>query len=424
MKPSQQFVLLTVLLLLVAEAAYGAGFSVNTQGATPLAQGNAVIAHTNDPSSVFFNPALINDLPGTQIQVGTTLLIPNNTFESSFSGNSFETANGVFFPSTFYVTHKLSKEFSVGLGFFSNFGLATKWPDDWEGRYISTKSELTTYTLNPVVSYRLMPNISLAVGVSFLSLKAELNKMLNLSSLGIPDVKQTFKGDDVSVGFNTGLLIDITKDISIGAAYRSRIKADINGNITHSFPVQLPDAVTSTFPNTGARTTLSLPAMANFGIAYKGLSPLTIEVGGRWEGWSSYDELRINTDKPIAGFQEITYPRKWKDIYSLNVGTRYQVSDAVAIMAGYIYEGNPIPNETFDPIVPSNKSQVYCLGTDIRFGKFLFGISYAFQKVKDRAKSNAIDDNPFDGITNPATSANGTYRTDLHMIGVSATYQF
>jgi long-chain fatty acid transport protein len=423
-KASQQFLLSTVFLLLVAEAVYGAGFSVNTHGATPLGQGNAVIAHTNDPSSVFFNPALINDLPGTQVQVGTTLLIPNNKFESFFSGKSSEAANHVFFPSTFYVTHKLSEEFSVGLGFFSNFGLATKWSDDWEGRYISTKSELTTYSLNPVVSYRIMPNLSLAAGVSFLYLDAELNKMLNLSALGIPDVKQTLKGDDFPIGFNAGLLIDITKDISIGGAYRSRIKTTINGNITHSFPVPLPDAVTSTFPNTAARTTLSLPAMANFGIAYKGLSPLTIEVGGRWEGWSSYDELRINTDKPIAGLQEITYPKKWKDIYSLNIGARYQVSEAAAIMAGYIYEGNPIPDETLDPIVPSNRSQVYCLGTDIRFSKFLLGISYAFQKVKDRSKSNAIDDNPFDGITNPATTANGTYRTDLHMIGVSVTYQF
>ncbi len=40
--------------------AYGAGFTVNTQGATSLGQANSVIAHTDDPSSVFFNPALID----------------------------------------------------------------------------------------------------------------------------------------------------------------------------------------------------------------------------------------------------------------------------------------------------------------------------------------------------------------------------
>lgn len=104
------------------------------------------------------------------------------------------------------------------------------------------------------------------------------------------------------------------------------------------------------------------------------------------------------------------------------MAARYQVSNTVAFMAGYIYEGNPVPDETFDPIVPSSKSQVYCMGTDIRFNKFLLGISYAYQKVKDRSKNNAIDDNPFDGALNPTTSANGTYRTNLHMIGVSLTY--
>jgi long-chain fatty acid transport protein len=401
---------------------YGAGFSVNTQGATPLAQGNAVIAHTTDPSSVFFNPALINSLPGTQIEVGTSLLIPNNEFDSFFSDRSFKTERDVFFPSTFYVTRKVSQKFSAGFGFFSNFGLATNWPDNWEGRYIATKSEITTYTLNPVVSYRLTPNISVAAGVPFVFLSAELNKMLNLSPL--PDVMQTLKGDAFSAGFNTGILIDVTRDISVGLAYRSGIRMRIKGNITHAFPAGVPAAVTSMFPNTGASTTLKLPAMANVGIAYKGFPRTTIEVGGRWEGWSSYDQLSIVTDRPIAGFQEINYPKHWKDIYSLNTGARYQASDSVAVMAGYIYEGNPVPGATFDPVVPGGPSQVYCVGTDIRFSRFLLGISYAYQKVKDRTKNNAVDDNPFDGIVNPATSANGLYKTDLHMVGISLTYRF
>ncbi len=422
MKTVRLVVMAVFFVSLAVCTVYGAGFSVNTQGATPLGQGNAVIAHTNDPSSVFFNPALINSLPGTQIEVGTSLLIPGNEFESSFSGRSFETERDVFFPSTFYATRKVSQKFSAGFGFFSNFGLATNWPDNWEGRYIATKSELTTYTLNPVVSYRLTPNISVAAGVPFVFLSAKLNKMLNLDPL--PDVRQTLKGDAFSAGFNTGILIDITRDISVGLAYRSGIRMRINGNITHAFPAGIPAAVTSLFPDTGAHTTLKLPAMANIGIAYRGLPRTTIELGGRWEGWSSYDQLGIITDRPIAGFQEITYPKKWKDIYSLNMGARYQANDAVAVMAGYIYEGTPVPDATFDPVVPSGTSHVYCIGTDIRFSRFLLGISYAYQKVNGRTKNNAIDDNPSDGIVNPAASANGVYRTDLHMVGISVTYRF
>jgi long-chain fatty acid transport protein len=424
MKTVRLFAMALFFTSFAVQSAYGAGFSVNTQGATPLGQGNAVIAHTNGPSSIFFNPALINDLPGTQIEVGTSFLIPNDTFVSSFSGGTFHPDQDVFLPSTFYASHKVSEKFSAGFGFFSNFGLATDWPDNWEGRYIATKSELATYTLNPVVSYRLTPDVTLAAGVPFVFLSTELNKMLNLAPLGLPDAGQRFKGDAFSAGFNAGLLIDITRDVSLGLAYRSAVKMDINGTITHSFPAGVPVEATSAFPDTGAHTELKLPAMANIGIAYRGIPRTTIEVGGRWEGWSSYNRLRVVTDRPIAGFQEMTYPRNWKDIYSLNMGARYQATDAVAVMAGYIYEGDPVPDATFDPVVPSGKSHVYCIGTDIRFRRVLLGISYAYQKVKDRTKNNAVDDNPLDGIVSPAASANGLYRADLHMVGISITYRF
>jgi hypothetical protein len=44
--------------------------------------------------------------------------------------------------------------------------------------------------------------------------------------------------------------------------------------------------------------------------------------------------------------------------------------------------------------------------------------------VRTRTKDNAIDDNPFDGVVNPATSANGRYKTTIHIVGASLTYGF
>ena len=71
-------------------------------------QGNSVIAHTDDPSSVFFNPALINKLDGTQIEIGTTILIPRTSFHSDVTGRDFKTEDDAFFPPTLFVTHKFS----------------------------------------------------------------------------------------------------------------------------------------------------------------------------------------------------------------------------------------------------------------------------------------------------------------------------
>jgi long-chain fatty acid transport protein len=115
-------------------SALASGFFINTQGATPLGQGNAVVAHSEDPSSIYFNPALLPRINGTQIQIGTNVISPRTEFNSDFSGKDFKTKNDSFFPSTLYITHKVTDKFSVGLGIFSNFGLSTDWGDHWEGR--------------------------------------------------------------------------------------------------------------------------------------------------------------------------------------------------------------------------------------------------------------------------------------------------
>jgi len=144
----------------------------------------------------------------------------------------------------------------------------------------------------------------------------------------------------------------------------------------------------------------------------------------RWEGWSSYDQLRINFDQPIAGsFASIT-PKDWKDTYSVMFGARYQLNNTIALLAGYLYGGNPVPDHTFEPSIPDANTHLFCVGTDIKYKNLKIDFTYGYQKLQNRKKNNSIDDNPFDGVINPLTSANGVYKSDIHMFGVSLTYKF
>src|SRR3989338_2190461 len=111
--------------------AFGSGFAIFTQGASALGQANAVIAHADDPSAIFFNPALINKLEGTQIELGKTLLFPSPEFKSAATGNSFRTESEVFYPPTVFVTYKFNDTISAGLGIFSPFGLGINWGNSW-----------------------------------------------------------------------------------------------------------------------------------------------------------------------------------------------------------------------------------------------------------------------------------------------------
>lgn len=412
------------LVLFTVLDAFGSGFAIYTQNASSLGQGNATIAHTEDSSAIFFNPALINKLDKTQIELGTTIIFPSRKFKSDLTGKTLKADKDVFYPSTLFVTHKFNEKLSAGLGVFNPFGLGTKWPDDWEGKYIATTSELKTYNINPVASYQVTPWMSVAAGVDFLLLDANMEKKINFSMFGLPDGKQKFKGDGTGYGYNCGILVEPRKDIAIGASYRSEIKVDIDGDATFSIPAIALSQIGPLFPDTSGSTDLTLPQQVHFGIYYKGFYPFTFEVATRWEGWSSFDRLEIKLDKPVAGSAVSVTERNWKDTYSVNLGAKYQLNDEVALLAGYLYGGNPIPDKTFDPSIPDANTHLFCFGTDIKYKTFKFALAYAFQKLQSRNKNNSIDDNPNDGIVNPFTSANGKYDANIHMVGISLTYKF
>jgi long-chain fatty acid transport protein len=414
--------LTTFCILYTASVAYGSGFAVYTHGASTLGQGAATIAHTDDPSAIFWNPALINKLNGTQVQLGTTLIFPSRKSESNFSSNIFKTEPDVFFPSTFFFTHKFNEKISAGLGVFNPFGLATKWPDDWEGRYLATNSEMTTFNINPVVSLQITPKIAFAAGIDVLLLDATLEKKINQPVILFPlpssDINQKFKGDGNGIGVNFGILIEPRKDISIGASYRSEIKVDIDGRATHD---NVNPLLSTFFPNADGNTDITLPQQVHAGISYKGFNPLTLEVALRWEGWSSYEELKITLDKPVLGRTTDVTEKDWEDTYSVSVGAKYQLNNSIALLAGYLYQGNPIPDDTFEPAIPDANAHLFCIGTSIKQKNFKVDLAYGYQILQNREKNNTLTD-PVSGF--PIFSANGTYKSNLHMVALSLTYMF
>lgn len=382
--------------------AYASGFGIFTQSASSLGQGAAVVAHTDSPSTIFFNPALMNKLDGTQVEIGTTLLFPSREFRSDVTGQTFETKDTVFFPSTFYITHKFNKMISAGLGVFNPFGLGTDWGDTWEGRYIATNSEMTTFDINPAISFQVTPNLSFAAGLDILVLDTTLASKINL---GI-DVGQKFTGDGTGIGFNLGLLYDITRDISLGASYRSEIKVGINGQ--GIFDQQIPGVL----ENSAGKADITLPQQVFAGIAYKGFDPLILEAGMRWEDWSSFRQLKVDF---ANGMQVPPQVRNWKDTFAFNFGAQYKLNDTVTLRGGYLYGQNPVPDSTFEPAIPDSDTHLFCVGTGLNFSKFTIDLAYAYQLQEDRTKNNAI------GAPFPA---NGKYSTAINLLAASLKYRF
>jgi long-chain fatty acid transport protein len=387
---------------------HAAGFGVFTQGASSLGQGNAVTAHSQSPSTIFYNPALINRLDGTQVEFGTTLISASHEFESKLPGGSTSNDSS-FFPSTFYATHKFNDSLSAGLGVFNPFGLGTEWSGDWEGRYISTKSELTTFNVNPVLSYQVIPSLAIAAGVDVIFLDASLEKKIPSVALGIVpnfDIGTKFQGDGTGVGFNVGIAYDPCKTITLGASYRSEVKVHVTGDATFS-----PEIAPAGLVKTGGKTDITLPQQVTAAVAYNGIDALTVEAGLRWEGWSSFDKLAITVDNPALNSET---PRNWKDSWGFNLGGKYRLNDTVALLAGYVYGNSSVPDSTFDPSIPDAATHVFCVGTDVSYQQFKIALAYGYQLYEDRTRSNSVN----------SPLADGEYKSDAHLLALSVGYKF
>jgi long-chain fatty acid transport protein len=425
-------------------SAWASGFGVFTQGASALGQANAVVARPVGPSSLYFNPALLNDVPGRQIEIGTTGVYADRTIRLD-GGGSAEGKGGWDFPSYLYYTQQVSHTMTAGVGIFFPFGLSTEWDSNYEGRYLGTYGDLFTMNINPAVSLRVNDKLSLAAGFNLLYLDATLKKkinqtaaytlvdlelqsltggMISLPALPEPldDIGQSFEGDGWGVGYNLGALYKVTDRISIGATYRSHIDVTVDGNATFS---GVDPLLANLFPHTGGKAEIRLPQQATAGMAVQIMDSLSVEAGVRWEDWDSTKELRVNLDREVFGQTADITRRDWKSTWSYNIGGQYRLNETVALNAGYLFGQNAVPASTFEPLIPDTDAHLFTLGTDLVFGAWTLSGAFGYEHHESRRKNNTLGD-PLGSILagEPVSTANGVYETDIYLVGLSLGYRF
>src|SRR5262245_4751642 len=185
--------LVTLLVVAAPPAAHAAGFLLLAQSGRAL--GNAYAgegAIATDPTTIFYNPAGLTLLEGTQIATSGFLVWTHFFFENRGShlnedvggapltGGDGGNAGNAQPLSTFYISHRLTDRVSLGLGVSTPFGLQTGWPRAWVGRYHARFSQLQTFNFNPSLAVRVTDWLSLGGGANAEDLNATLTHNLDM----------------------------------------------------------------------------------------------------------------------------------------------------------------------------------------------------------------------------------------------------
>ena len=404
------------LLFWCTSSSWAAGFALMQQGTAAMGQGNAFVAEANDASAIFYNPAGLNQIKRVQVYQGSFFNYPDR--EYSGGGQDSQTNHRLYRSLTAYIAIPVHDRVALGLGFFSPFGMGTVWPPTWAGRYITTFSSLHTYNLNPVMSVKVLDNLSLAAGVDVLWSKVRLKRKTPVVVRGraFPDGELEFNGEGSGAGYNLGLHYEPLTGVKLGVAYRSQIKVNHSGGFTSSLPVPLPGGVA-----TSAEAAIVFPPSLTMGVSYSRFKPFTFEFDTTWTGWSSYSKQKVNLDIPITpGVTTLTNPKNWHDAWAFRFGANYEVNEWMKLRAGYIYDLTPVPDTSFDPQVPDANRHIFTVGQDLKIMRFTLGIAYNYILSERRTKNNTIVTNGVPALL----QANGRYSSDVHSLGLSWSFQF
>ena len=431
----QTFFVVVVAILLICCAqlvlAVGSGgFNNEVVSAAALGKGNASVAQTDNAASLYFNPANVGRLERPSLSLGVTWERLETEMQDASRGiaEDMKTQNA-FIPHFAYGAPVGDGAWAWGISLVAPFGLSTEWSETGFSRYVATESEAMFADIVPVVAYRANERLTLGAGLDIIVASADfkrnvpnaaLHAGLTGALLPLPDGRSEIDGDGEGIGVNLGARFDINDRHAVGIAWRSEAKVDLDGDLKLS---GLSGAAAAAFGGTGfradAETEIRLPQSATVGYAYRPNPAWVFEIDLQWTGWSVYDELAFtfNPPHPLLAVDN-PQPKDWDDTWSVGAGAEYKATDKVALRFGYYFYETPIPEETFDTVIPDNDRHNLTFGVGYAWKDHAtIDLAYVLVMPEDRTVDNNV------GAAS-GSSIDGAYESLHHLLAVGFSYGF
>lgn len=344
----------SALVLAIAAAAGGvnhanaAGFQLSEHSARGLGRANAGEAAIGDTAAVLArNSAAMTRLDGTNITGALTFIdleveadgvvtlpngaqLPDRARDDNAGPNAFVPA--------FYITHQINDNIYVGFAAFSNFGLKTDYHDSYAGLDHADQASVETINFSPSIAFKLNNQLSLAVGLDYVTGKAKLTTRVPRYVTGDGTTPKILglDGDGDAFGYHLSALYEFTPQTRIGAEYRSAIDIDVEGEAKSEFPL------TGLPPKVNGELELNLPEIAEVGVYHELNDTWAIHGSINYANWERFDDLVADID----GVGKVPLKEEnWEMNLRYSVGVTHQLNDRFLLRGGLAYDKSPVPQE-------------------------------------------------------------------------------
>lgn len=376
---------------------YGLGSRIANQDAEAVARGNAFVATADNPSAVYYNPAGITQLKGTNLRVGSYLVTVESDYRSPSGGHASTKDKVAMVPQMFGTFTPANSKISFGVGMYSPFGLGTDWPHDTGFNELATVTKLTYVRINPVVAMEVIPGLSIGGGPAL-----NYSSVILKSSLPSPGDEFSFDGNNFDFGFSAGALWKINDQFTTGFSYHSPSTIDYRG-------------ATKFTPLTGeqeASAGLEFPQWFTWGISYRPNAHWNIEFDIEYTDWDSLNTAVIHQD---GG--DLNVPFNWEGGFMYKIGATYDFGNGWSASAGYFYTEETVPDSTFNPGIPDTEVHTGSVGVAYRRGSW----TYAAAAQLTMGPRRNVQGSP---VSAGGQSADGEYQYIMPALNLSMGYHF
>lgn len=381
--------------VLVTSFANASGYAINEQSASGM--GNAYAgraAMAEDASVVFYNPAALGLLSGTQVSGGLGYLNVETEFNLESATSTYGTPlqgsdGGDFVPEAYipyiYVTQELIEQVDYGFGVYAPFGTSAEYSEDFVGAGFADETSLTAVALRGALGYQIDDSFSIGLGLDLIRMQGTLSKSVDLLHPAYGSDYLNYENHFEASGEGSGVRFDVSalyqfNNTRFGFIYRSEADITLEGQssfrnegVAVTAPVVLPSGDVSLLApiplnvaDQDSEVPLTLPQSATFSLVHQ-IDQLQLQFGATWTDWSSFQHLKIFGTDPSTigalaqldaqGVQIGHVVEKWEDVWAFAAGASYQLDNQWLLRAGYAYDQSPIQDQYRTARVPSTDRQ-------------------------------------------------------------------
>lgn len=455
--------------LVAPPAARAAGFSAARFG------GDHGQPALSNGFSVYYNPAALGGVEGTQITVDGSFAIRSLSYTRPSSAlspsNDAQGSNGLYraantgdataldaavIPYFGVITDFGTKSLRAGFATYVPFGGSVHWnqveqgassaqtpgaidgPQRWHA--ISARSQTLFNTL--ALAYRFDgPRLTIGANASLVLDSARTLRAQNAdgsddvytSNGGLQEGRALLDVSGASIAAGVGLYWEATRFLRFGLSYTSQPgfgTERLKGTFVQQFGTDRTRATPQNIDFLQA-----LPDIARAGVAWRTAPNFELRGDLLLERWShmknqcvvlSGKPCNINADgSESSGAVIANFPRNWRDAFRARAGFAYWVEEATEIFGGASFSTPAIPKKTADPLLYDSYAVGASVGVRHAFSRHLYAaVSYNYIYYLPFTIDSGTSQENKVLAPSKSPSADGSYGEQVYFFNANVSYVF